>query len=84
MTESDHLTLPDSRVEGQQLRVAKKQHREPLFTVRADAHLDMMRRETLESLLDPRAKWPDGSVREIGVPLWERMKLAEAARRAEP
>ncbi len=52
--------------------------------IRPDAHHDMMRRETVESLLDPRAKWPDGTVRQIGVPLWERMKLAEAAKRVEP
>ena len=41
----------------------------------------MARRETLDSLLDGRAKWPDGSVREIGVPLYERLRAKEIADR---
>lgn len=53
------------------------------FTVKGptpNAHCDMMRLETLESLLDGRAKWPDGTVREIGVPLYERLRAKELAR----
>lgn len=54
-----------------------------LAHVRPDAHFDMMRRETIQSLLDPTAKWPDGTPREIGVPLYERMRQ-KAAERAAP
>jgi hypothetical protein len=64
--------------------VAQFPSREPtrfvINTVRPDAHFDMMRRETLESLLDGRAKWPDGTPRDIPVPLYERLKLKEAER----
>lgn len=50
-------------------------------TIRPDAHHDMGRRETLDSLLDGRAKWPDGSVRAIDVPLYERLRLKAQADR---
>ena len=53
-----------------------------LVTIRPDAHLDMMRRETLESLVDGRAKWPDGTPRAIPVPFYERMREKEARRAA--
>jgi hypothetical protein len=39
----------------------------------------MGRRETLDSLLDGRAKWPDGSPREISAPLYERLRLKALA-----
>lgn len=50
-----------------------------IATVRPDAHHDMARRETLDSLLDGRAKWPDGRPREIGIPLYERVRLKALA-----
>jgi hypothetical protein len=56
----------------------------PIVSVRPDADQDLARRETLHSLLDGRAKWPDGTPREIGVPLYERMQLAIARREVQP
>lgn len=52
-----------------------------IISNRPDAHHDMGRRDTIDSLLDGRAKWPDGSVREIGVPLYERVRLRELERK---
>lgn len=53
------------------------------FTVsctRPDADSIIAREETLHSLLDGRARWPDGRPREIGVPYYERMKQKERDR----
>ena len=53
----------------------------PLPRVRPDAHLDMQRAETLYSLTDGRARWPDGRLREIPVPLYDRLRQRELDRR---
>lgn len=45
-------------------------------SVHPNAYHDAARRETSDSLLDGRAKWPDGSPREIGAPLYERTRAA--------
>lgn len=49
-------------------------------SVRPDADAIIARDETLHSLLDGRARWPDGTVRAIGVPYYERMKQKEKDR----
>lgn len=53
------------------------EHRFPILAPRPDANHVIAREETLHSLLDGRARWPDGTPREIGVPLYERMKQKE-------
>lgn len=51
--------------------------KQPIVTPRGVPHEDMAREEQLHSLLDGRARWPDGTPREIGVPLYERMRQRE-------
>lgn len=53
------------------------EHRFPILNSRADANYIVARDETLHSLLDGRARNPDGSLRQISPPLYERMKAKE-------
>lgn len=48
-----------------------------ITTPRGVPHEDMAREEQLHSLLDGRARWPDGTRRAIDVPLYERMRQRE-------
>jgi len=52
----------------------------PVVNSRPDADHIIAREETLHSLLDGRARWPDGRPREIGTPLYERLKQKERDR----
>ncbi|TWA89552.1 hypothetical protein FBZ96_11920 [Bradyrhizobium stylosanthis] len=48
--------------------------------IRPDADAVVAREETLHSLLDGRARWPDGTPRQISTPYYERLKQKERDR----
>lgn len=48
--------------------------------IRPDADAIVARDEMLHSLMDGRARWPDGTLRQHAAPLYERLKQKEMLR----